>query len=41
MFLLEVSLLLRYKMKFGQNGVKKKLVFILPYPLPFAIFVIV
>ena len=23
MFLLEVSLLLRYKMKFGQNGVKK------------------
>ena len=25
MFLLEVSLLLRYKMKFGQNGVKKNL----------------
>ncbi len=23
MFLLEVSLLLQYKMKFGQNGVKK------------------
>lgn len=38
MFLLEVSLLLQYKMRFGQNGVKK-LVFILPYPLPFAIFV--
>lgn len=25
MFLLEISLLLRYKMKFGQNGVKKNL----------------
>ncbi len=31
MFYWEVSLLLRYKMKFGQNGVKKTC-FILPYP---------
>ena len=37
MFLLEVSLLLRYKMKAERS--EKKLVFILPYPLPFAIFV--
>lgn len=35
MFLLEVSLLLRYKMKFGQNGVKKKTCFHLALPLTF------
>ena len=34
MFLLEVSLLLRYKMKFGQNGVKKTC-FHLALPLTF------
>lgn len=41
MFLLEVSLLLRYKMKFGQNGVKKNLFSSCLTPYLFAIFVVI